>query len=310
MLKLASIRHACGPAAVVFALTCLQTASAQVPYIDAQGREWRQMPGTTNSTWDQIDAVCPNDGFTPCAGSVGGVDLTGYVWATRTQVLELLSEFLPDIADELTLGGPAYTLPGLGFFGSFKPTFEFYTTFGGYNYLSGWTSTVVGSAAYVPEVSAEYPVFNGYFNLQAQAATSSTSTFRGIWLFKPPVGPFVNLGHSLPGTYGAPGLTGSGPLTAGSTTTLSIKHGNPSGTALLAIGTSAINLPTLGGTFVPSPDLLIAGLPLDANGAVTLSAPWPAGVPSATTFYFQAWIADSEGPLGVASTNALSVVAP
>lgn len=296
--------------AIVLMVVPIAESSAQAPHVDAQGRQWRQMTGTTFRTWDQIDLLCPNDGITPCQGTLGGVDLTGYVWATRTQVLELLSEFLPEIADALTLGGPSYVLPGLGFFGPFKPTFEFYSTFGGYNYLSGWTATAIGGSAFVPEVSAEYPVFDGYFNLQALAATTSSSAYRGIWLFKPPAGPFQNLGNSLPGTYGAPGLVGSGTLAPGSTTTLTIQHGNPNGVALLAIGTSTIHLPTLGGVFVPSPDLVLTGLPLDANGFLSLSAPWPVGVPSGLSFYFQAWIPDVEGPLGVAATNALSVMAP
>jgi hypothetical protein len=286
------------------------TAAAQAPYVDAQGREWRQMPGTTSVTWNQLDAIFPNDGVTPAAGSLNGIDVTGYVWATRTQVMELLSGFLPEIADTPTIGGAAYVLPGLGFFGSFKPTFEFYSTFGGYNYLSGWTATESGGGAFVPEVSAEYPVFYGYFNLQAVAAKTSASTTRGAWLFKPAPGPFENLGHSLPGSVGAPGLVGTGTLAPGATTTLKVLSANPNGAALLAIGTSAINLPAYGGVFVPSPDIVIAGLPIDANGALMLSAPWPSGVPSGLSFYFQAWIPDSEGPVGVAATNALRVVAP
>lgn len=285
-------------------------ASAQIPYVDAQGRSWRQMPGTTNRTWDQFAVACPTDGITPCSGIVGGLDVSGYVWATQNQVLELFSEFLPEIADELALGGAAYTLPGLGFFGSFKPTYEFYTTFGGYNYISGWTATRSGGFAFVPEVSAQYPVFYGGFSLLTQVSTATTSAQRGVWLFQPAPGPFQSLGHSLPGSWGAPGLTGSGTLQPGTTTTLTVAHGNPNSIALLAIGAGAVNLPTYGGVFVPSPELLIAGLPIDANGALSLSAPWPANVPPGVSLFFQVWMPDLEGPLGYSATNALKLTTP
>lgn len=285
-------------------------AVAQAPYVDAQGRTWRQLPGTTGRTWNSFAAVCPTDGVTPCSGLSGGLDLTGYVWATQTQVLEMFSEFLPEIADELALGGAAYTLPALGFFGSFKPTYEFYTTFGGYNYLSGWTATTAGGLAIVPEASAQYPVFYGGFSLLTQIAVTDTSFYRGAWLFHPAPGPFENLGGSLPGSWGAPGLKGAGTLAPGSTTTLTVKNGNPNGIALLAIGAGAVNLPLYGGVFVPSPDLLIAGLPIDANGALSLSAPWPNDVPSGVSLYFQVWMPDGEGPFGYSATNALRLVTP
>lgn len=296
--------------AFVFVASTAGLAMAQAPYVDAQGRSWRQLPDSVGRTWDSFAAVCPTDGVTPCTGSTSGLDLTGYVWATQTQTLELFSEFLPEVADELALGGAAYTLPALGFFGSFKPTWEFYTTFGGYNYLSGWTATNSGGFAIVPEASAQYPVFNGSFSLLTEIATSSASFYRGAWLFLPAPGPFENLGGSLPGSWGAPGLKGTSTLAPGSTTTLDIAHGNPNSIALLAIGASAVNLPLYGGVFVPSPDLLISGLPIDANGALSLAAPWPSNVPSGVSLYFQAWMPDVEGPLGFAATNALRLVTP
>lgn len=287
-----------------------RAADAQVAYVDAQGRQWRQMTGTTGLNWNQVDAVCPTDGVTPCSGMLGGVNTDGWVWATQTQVMELFSETVPEIADTLSVGGSAYVLQGLSFFGGFKPTFEYYTTFGGYNYINGWTATSNGVDAIVPEVSAQYPVFYGSFNLLAQVPVGTPSSFRGVWMFKPAPGPFQNVGGSLPGTYGAPGLTGSGTLAAGSSTTLSIAHGNPNGIAALVIGAAAWNAPFLGGTFVPTPDIVLTGLPLDATGAISLSAPWPAGVPSGFELYFQAWMPDPAAVLGASATNGLRVVTP
>lgn len=156
--------------------------SAQVAYVDTQGREWRQVKGTTGHTWDQIAAVCPTDGATECSGTIGGLDLTGWVWATDAQVAELFSEFVPLILEDPSFGGPNYALPAMFFFGSFQPTFEFYTTFGGYNYVSGWTSTAADGTAITAEVGAQWNPFNSSWSVAGLAESGSTSAYRGIWL--------------------------------------------------------------------------------------------------------------------------------
>jgi hypothetical protein len=158
---------------------------AHAGFVDAQGREWLQVKAFKGVAWATVDAACPNDGVTPCTGTVMGVNLDGYVWATKEQVQELFAEFAPEMASAESLGGPAYTLPALGFFGSFQPTFEYYTTFGGYNYISGWTSTESDGMAFIPEASAQYPVFDGYFSVAAMVDVTIASQFRGAWLFKP-----------------------------------------------------------------------------------------------------------------------------
>jgi len=171
---------ACAP------LLLVATATAQVAYVDARGREWFQTAAIKNKTWLQVQEVCPTDGVTPCEGILGGVDITGCVWATKDEVQELFAEFVPEMARVESIGGPGYVLPGLFFFGEFTPTWEFYTTFGGYNYMNGWTSTESDGMASAPEVSAEYPVFYGSFNVAALVDVSVPSAFRGVWLYKAP----------------------------------------------------------------------------------------------------------------------------
>jgi len=157
-------------------------ASAQVAYVDTLGREWRQVKGTAGHTWDQVAAVCPTDGTTVCRGTIGTLDLTGWVWATDAQVTQLFSEFVPLILEDSSFGGPKYALPAMFFFGSFQPTFEFYTTFGGYNYVSGWTSTAADGTAVTAEVGAQWNPFNSSWSVEGTAESSSTSALRGIWL--------------------------------------------------------------------------------------------------------------------------------
>jgi hypothetical protein len=294
------------PALALLALSA--TASAQVAYVDNHGREWRQLSGTTNRTWDQVAALCPTDGVTPCVGTLGSAALDGWTWANEAQVTSMLSDFVPEILTTPSLGGSQYVLIAMYFFGPFQPTWEYYTTFGGYNYLTAWTATAAGGLAATASASAQWPVFHGSFDVGALAATDSVSAFRGVWLYRQT--PFSNLGHALPGTNGPALLKGEGSVTPGATTTLRVQNGAPSATALLAIGLSTVNAPVYGGTFVPSPDVVLAPLPLDAYGNLTLITPWPAGVPSGTALYLQSWFADGGAVFGVAATNAIRIDVP
>jgi hypothetical protein len=118
------------------------------------------------------------------------------------------------------------------------------------------------------------------------------------------------LGHALPGTAGTPTLTGTGPLASGSPTTLEVEHGKPLSLVTLVVGFAQANAPFKGGTLVPSPDLLVAGLSTDIGGTSSLAFPWPTGLPSGFALYYQAWISDAAGPKGFAATNGLRSITP
>lgn len=161
---------------------------AQVAYVDAQGRSWRQVTETIGQSWEAVAERCPVDGVTPCSGTLGSQDLTGWVWATDQQVAELFEEFMPGIAAAGSLSGNACVLPGLSFLGTFTPTYAGYTTFGASFYISGWSSTRPRGAAagFVPEIAAGYQPNHGSFNLLAQAGITTANAYRGAWLFHPP----------------------------------------------------------------------------------------------------------------------------
>lgn len=59
---------------------------AQVACIDAQGRSWRQVTETIAHSWESVAQRCPVDGVTPCSGTLGTQDLTGWVWATEQRI--------------------------------------------------------------------------------------------------------------------------------------------------------------------------------------------------------------------------------
>lgn len=71
----------------------LSFSCVQAAYIDSSGNTWRPLTDTSAVAWSSVDAICPNDGVTQCVGSIGAVDYTGWIWATRDQVKTLLEEF-------------------------------------------------------------------------------------------------------------------------------------------------------------------------------------------------------------------------
>jgi len=122
--------------------------------------------------------------------------------------------------------------------------------------------------------------------------------------------PWLDVGHALAGSAGAPSLAGFGTLQPGTPLTLKIAQALPLGSATLVFGASEIDAPFKGGVLVPDPTVLIFGLPLGASGAFAGSGTWYSGLPAGTSVFFQAWIADPAGPVGYAATNGLLGTTP
>ncbi len=122
--------------------------------------------------------------------------------------------------------------------------------------------------------------------------------------------PFTDVGSALAGTAGLPVLRGGGTLAGGSPVTLSLSSARPSSAAALFIGLNAINAPFKGGTLVPDADILITGLATDGMGQLVVGGSWPTGIAPGFTVWFQEWIADPAGPVGLAASNALQAVTP
>jgi hypothetical protein len=115
---------------------------------DGMGTAWRQLTETVGLAATQIAAVCPRDGVNPCAGQVGPIDLTGWVWATDSQVVQRLSKYTPAILTNRSLVGAEYGSAVTAFFADFTATefggcsgsgYIFTCSFG--THASGWTAT-------------------------------------------------------------------------------------------------------------------------------------------------------------------------
>jgi hypothetical protein len=137
-------------------------------------------------TWSQVAQVCPRDGATPCAGSVGARDLTGWVWGTADQVVELMGNYAPAIltAEPPSVGGPEYFGLASTFLAELRWTF--YVS--GYNFYhesnQGWTAStdeaglpIAGSVAY-----GWWPPAGGFNVL---ATTDGANQYRGVYLWRP-----------------------------------------------------------------------------------------------------------------------------
>jgi FG-GAP-like repeat len=121
--------------------------------------------------------------------------------------------------------------------------------------------------------------------------------------------PWRDLGSPLAGVSGNPVLTGVGNFAGGSNVSVNLTNGAPNAGGFLVIGGSVINIPLLGGTLVPAPDVL---LPFSTNGSGvgSFTTLYPAGKPDCVTFYFQVWLIDAAGPQGVSASNGLSGTQP
>ncbi len=103
----------------------------------------------------------------------------------------------------------------------------------------------------------------------------------------------------------APKLVGSGRLTSGSYSTLSMTGAPALARCLLVAATTASPFESACGTLVANPPVLV--LPAVANdaGGVSISGGWPTGVPAGTSLFFQFAVEDARAPCGFSLSNAV-----
>lgn len=117
--------------------------------------------------------------------------------------------------------------------------------------------------------------------------------------------PWVNLGSGLAGVSGVPLLTTSGTLLPNTSYAFGVTNARPIAPIFWVMGTSAINAPFKGGVLVPSPDLILGPFTTSFGGLLAITGTFPAGVPSAFSFFSQFWIKDAAAFAGFAATNGV-----
>jgi hypothetical protein len=112
------------------------------------------------------------------------------------------------------------------------------------------------------------------------------------------------------GLLGLPALTATGSLQPLTTVTLALERARPLAGAILVLGIQGAFAPFKGSVLVPTPLVVIAGLPIDQDGELILGTTWPANLPSGLVAWAQYWIPDDAADQGLAASNGLGFIAP
>ena len=171
--------------------------------------------------------------------------------------------------------------------------------------LASITTDVLNGAPLAPDAWVRRPA--GCTDLLVLRVEPGPASY--IVSFEPPA-TWQDVGFALAGVTGKPSLVGTGTLVAGTAVSLEIANGAPNAPATLFVGLSTLFAPFKGGTLVPTVDITLAGIPLDAGGGVKLTGTWPAGIPAFTQLAFQAWIVDAAAVKGVSATNGVVATTP
>ncbi len=115
-----------------------------------------------------------------------------------------------------------------------------------------------------------------------------------------------DLGAPLAGALGDPVFTGTGVLCGDDPLSVTLSNALPNTSTALVIGLANLSAPFKGGTLVPTPDLVLTGLPTGPSGTFATVSTLPANLPPGFTFYLQHWISDPAGPKNFAASNALA----
>ena len=175
-------------------------------------------------------------------------------------------------------------------------------------------TTVLGEVDLVlPSASEQFLGWQDASGITSVRVTSSAfAMFDNIMWGVPVDGPptWSDVGPGLAGIAGVPALAGTGTLEAGSAVGISLTSAKASSPAVLFLSLASSPVPFKGGTLITFPLLFTATLATDAGGAIPLMFAWPAGVPAATTIFFQYAVQDAAAVYGVSLSNGLSGVTP
>ena len=180
-------RSTLAAALFIVSFASMGVGSALANVEDTHGREWRQLYTTTGLSWEQIDSVCPRDGVTPCSGTVGGKDLGGWVWGTDAQVLELLTEYAPELAtaNPPYLSGPAYFGRGAAFLNVMRWTQTQHSNYHFTEWTGGWTASTDASGTPIGGgASFSHPIFNGQIGIAPTGTVTEVNPYRGVFLWR------------------------------------------------------------------------------------------------------------------------------
>ncbi|MBL9199629.1 MAG: hypothetical protein JNL39_03940 [Opitutaceae bacterium] len=271
-----------------FLIAHLTPAHAQ-HFNDGAGKEWRQLTETTGLSWAQVAAVASQDGVTPAIGTVNGRALTGWVWATDAQVVQLFSRWAPAIAASptLTVAGPEYVTPASQFHAVFRTTQAFagcptYQPCFDFRMTAGWTAR--SDATNQPVEAAVITSLDTFFttgSFHVQGASGAAAGGIGVFLWRP-TGQFDGKVHANDDAGFSPSPLGGAALNVlandwiggvrptAATVTLTLESPAIAGLTLSADGTLAVAPGTAAGTHALVYRIAAVGNPANNDDAVAL----------------------------------------
>jgi hypothetical protein len=151
-------------------------ASLIEDFITVDGLDWAQPVLFVGNTWNDIDSVCPS-GICAAAGEINGHDMTGWLWATRDQILPLFQSLMPGLPSSFINFSEVNSIWGPEVFDSlgFTPTSTSNTGGNVARRLFGWSSEKI---SYSPS-NAWMPVITDY-SLSTWSDTSSLLSNRSL----------------------------------------------------------------------------------------------------------------------------------
>jgi hypothetical protein len=153
---------------------------------DGTGKRWRQVTETLGLSWEQVAAVCPQDGATPCSGAVGTKNLSGWVWASPEQVRDLFGLYDPAIltADPPVVTGVDQFGTAMGFLADMRPTLSV----DGYGFhaesASGWTAGT-GDDGHPIGASSGFGWWPPSGSFSVASTAGKVTNWYGVWLWRP-----------------------------------------------------------------------------------------------------------------------------
>ena len=121
---------------------------------------------------------------------------------------------------------------------------------------------------------------------------------------------WADQGLPLPGTLGAPVLSGTGDLSPASPASIELDNALPNALAALFVAASSSPLPFKGGVLQPNPFLGPFLAPTGPAGAITINFTVPPSLPSGAKIWLQWAIKDPGAVQGVALSNAVTGFVP
>jgi hypothetical protein len=161
--------------------------------------------------------------------------------------------------------------------------------------LGGWTLECATG------VSVDATTVTGYGTNPSGHPEAWVAFLGNVW---------TDVGGGLAGVNGVPKLTGEGVALLNHGHVLKLTGAKPSSLATTVVGVSALNAPFKGGTMVPSPLVVIPGVPVGPTGAWTpVIFTWTPQI-SGFSMWVQVWIHDAAAVKGWSASNGIKATAP